>query len=137
MFGIPTPQTMLMKAVVAAIALAVLEMPAVYLYSSRAGVQHDLKAKSEAFDKEHKLRTDAETDLGHCKTAAKESSDSVQAMKDRADAAEALARRLAAANQKAKTQLADLVKQRQAQIDKAGTDKETCDAAIEQLRSGG
>jgi hypothetical protein len=137
------PQTMLMKAVVAAVALAILEAPAMYLYASRAAVEADLtKSQASLATANTNLGTtraqlaSSQSDLKACGSAAKASSDSIGLMQQRALAAEALAKQLALSNSKQAATFAATIKTRDGQINTAAAGKESCDDALKELRAG-
>ncbi len=123
--------------------LAVLEAPAAYLLVQRADLRHQLSAVTQKYDVDEQsigtLRTQLSTsqaDLASSQKAAQASSDSVGAYKQAMAQAQQAAFAAEAKNAQTAKQLQALAAKRVQQVAAPQAAKESCDAAIDDLRAG-
>jgi chromosome segregation ATPase len=125
------------------LALLALESPAIYLFITRAQVEHQLSSVTQKYDVDEQsigsLRAalaTSQADLVASQKAAQEASDSVASFKARSDAAMAAASKAQSDAASARKSLQSLAAKRAQQVAAPNAAKESCDAALADLRAG-
>lgn len=126
-----------------ALALLVVESPAIYLFITRAQVQDQLATVTKKYDVDEQsigtLRAQlaqSQADLAASQKAAQAASDSVGAYKLAMSQAAAAAFAAKAQQAQAEQALQSLAAKRAQQVAAPAAAKESCDAAIDDLRAG-